>query len=484
MLSANEARKALSGNLRNLCEEKENYEVGFYEPCHLLTAKRFDLIAKFLYVEYRELGIHSSFAKQLYLAHINAFNGFVENDESGKVGADAFIANFDALIDSLKVSGFDDVRPVPLGHGVIADGAHRAAACMYFGIPIRCVELDTHIPEYDYAYFFNRGLDITYLDAMAIKYCDLREDTFLVFVWPTAQGKDEELTAVLRRYGDIVYRKDVFLNGNGQVQLMTAVYEKEKWLGDERSNFVGARNKASWCFGKSGPLRVFLLQSNTNMIELKEQIRHLFQVQKHSVHINDSHAETQILSRLVFNENSIHHLNTANLVRYPWFSRLVAHYEKFLPDNIPARDDYCLDGSSVLAAYGLREVRDLDFLSARCVPSESGFVEIGCHNAECQGLYGMSQDEIIFNPRNHFFFRGMKIISMENLVKAKGKRAERKDIEDIALIEALQSGLSISKGWAQHLRHIVKPAYIRGRVKFYLLKIRFYLTLFLRTLKG
>lgn len=53
-------------------------------PIKFLTAKRFDLIAKLIYIKYKESNIQSNFAKELYLKYIEVFNGFYEADGSNK----------------------------------------------------------------------------------------------------------------------------------------------------------------------------------------------------------------------------------------------------------------------------------------------------------------------------------------------------------------------------------------------------------------
>ena len=116
---------------------------------------------------------------------------------------------------------------------------------------------------------------------------------------------EEELSEIFGRYGDIVYRKEIYLKNEGSVQLVKSAYQSEAWLGDSKDNFLGARNKARWCFSNKGPVRVVLFESNLDMIKMKDEIRSLFKIEKHAVHINDTKEEAYILAGLLFNENSI-----------------------------------------------------------------------------------------------------------------------------------------------------------------------------------
>ena len=67
-------------------------------------------------------------------------------------------------------------------------------------------------------------------------------------------------------------------------------------------------NKARWCYKPHNSLR-FLIESSEDLVILKNEIRKIFNIGKHSVHINDEKYETILSSKLLLNQNSVHWLN-------------------------------------------------------------------------------------------------------------------------------------------------------------------------------
>ncbi|MHB8057203.1 MAG: FkbM family methyltransferase [Desulfuromonadaceae bacterium] len=409
-------------------------------PKDLLTCARFDIIPKFTYAEYREFGIDSPWGRGLYEAHLLAFNGCQEGDGSGKTGIGAFIASYETLLDSVRSAGFDPSRSlVPVDqNGVVIDGAHRVAACLLYSRPVDVLEFELQTNKYNYEYFLNKGLDVDYCDAIALEYCRLNPRAHIVSVFPSAVGRELEIREILERNGEIFYARQVQLSRLGSVNLVRQMYDGEHWVGSFANRFEGAQNKAAECFRTDGPVRVYVFTSDDfeKVKAAKQQIRDLFDISNHSVHINDTHAEAVRLGQLLFNANSIHFLNNAQLTTFPRFQAHFNNYKKVLREQGVDGECLCIDGSAVMAAYGIREARDLDYLHFGYddlvfdYPPEL----IGSHNAEI-AHHVTTRDDIIFNPRNHFYYDGVKFASLGIIRAMKEKRGEPKDFEDIALID-------------------------------------------------
>ena len=168
--------------------------------------------------------------------------------------------------------------------------------------------------------------------------------------------------------------------------------------------------------------------------QCKEGIRDLYKVQNHSVHINDSYEETVRLSQIFFNNNSIHFLNHAQLNHYENFYRLLDEYEKLLDAHNVIKDCFCVDGSASMAVYGIRAARDIDYFHYGYDDVKyRNEAEIGSHNGEIKH-HTKSMDDIIFNPENHFYYEGMKFVSLDVLAAMKVKRGEKKDIQDVGMM--------------------------------------------------
>jgi len=454
--------------------KNQKYELQVRQAIDLLTPNRFDIIAKYIYVKFKVENISSDFVKELYLNHIKVFNGFVENDESQKIGEKAFLQSFDNLIESIKNKGFLDKNIIPLANdNSILDGAHRIATAIYFNQRVRTISTELEPHNFNYEFFEKRGLERVYLDAMALEYAKLKDNVYIILIWPSAEGKESELKEIFEKYGKIVYRKNVYLTENGSVNLILQTYKNEKWLGNEKNDYIGARNKARWCFQGNNPLRVFLFESAEDLIKMKEEIRRLFNIGKHSIHINDTKDETIELAGLLFNENSIHWLNNAQRRDFKWFDRLLKHYVNFLKKKKLDFDKFCIDGGAVLAMYGIRETRDLDFLY-QGKNIETGFKEISCHNEETT-LHSKSKDELIFDPRNHFIVNNIKFVSLSNIKGMKRNRNEKKDLEDIKLINMLLTNGKITIPLTEKVKKLKDISYWKERIKFYLLQIRYYI---------
>lgn len=476
-ISGNNLVDKLSKNFTSMINIDKSYEVNNIDPLTFLNFRRLDIVIKYLYIKSIESAVDSQYYNRLYLAHIKAFNNYVEADNSGKVGPDKFIESFKTLYSKLKKVGFSDQFPIPLSRdGIPLDGAHRIACSMVLKNKVPSVSLDADTPCFDYNFFKSRGLKNSYLDAAALEYAYLKPDTRAVVIWPTAEGKQGKLEHILKKYGDIVYFKEVYLNKTGAHNFTAIAYKRESWVGAQTSGYPGAINKANWCFENKGPLRVFLFESTQNLIAMKDEIRDIFNVGKHSIHINDTHEETLEIAQTLFNDNTITFLNSMVHRQFNWFNRLFTHYQAWISKQNFNSNNFCIDGSGTLASFGIRDVRDLDFLySGNDIPN-TGFKEIDCHNSEHQHE-NLTPEEIIFNPENHFYFSGHKFVSIKLIKVLKQKRNEVKDQHDVNAINAILSGKKVNEPLFAKCKKMMSFPFVKAKIKLVLLKFRYYLTL-------
>ncbi len=480
IINNNELRKRLNKNVAKLIN-KDDYVTTTTKALDLLTPNRLDIIAKYLYIKYYELNIESVFAEELYLAHIEALNGFVENDESKKVGKQSFIDNFRTLIESIKKRGFNEKHIIPLSYDLsITDGAHRVASAIFFEKKVETVILDVEKQNFNFEFFELRGLDRIYLDAMAFEYAQLKENVFMVLIWPAAEEHEVELRIILNKYGSIVYKKEVSLNMNGMIHLVKQAYRNELWVGSYQNDFEGARNKARWCFKETGILRVFLFESDQNLIEMKEEIREVFKLNKHAVHINDTKEETIELAELLFNQNSINWMNSANIIEYKKFNELFLKYTSWFAKNGIPKEDFALIGGA-LAIFGVRESSDIDYICKN--NKEYDFVdkEIELETKKTQYL-PINIHEVLYNPKYYFYARGQKFVSLEVIKSIKQARKIGNDEEDIVLINLLIQHGRYVESFSDKIRKFIRLSFWKRNIKFIVLKTRFVLFFFLKKL--
>jgi len=477
-----ELKSRLNKNLTKFITN-EKYKIDNIKAIDLLTPERFDLLAKYIYIKFKDLKIESNFGKELYLEHIKAFNNFFENDESQKNGKAAFLYAFDDVINSISSNGINEDTIMPISDNTILDGAHRVATAIYFDKSIKKVDLEVEVPNYNYNFFKERGLSEVYLDYMATQYIELKENVYTIILWPSSGGgKEKELKSILDEYGSIIYRKEIKLKNSGPVHLVKQAYKTEDWLGSAKDGYIGAQNKAKWCFDKEGLVRVVLFESDKDMIEMKDKIRDLYKIKKHAIHINDTKEEALELAGLLFNKNSIHWMNHTSLKEFNWFSTLLNQYKSWIIGKPLNKEYYCIDGSSTLAVYAIREARDLDYIYFGEEIDTSGFKEIDCHNDELI-YHTVNRDSILFNPNNYFKIDNFKFISLNLIKDMKLNRNEEKDKLDVKMIDAVLDNKKLDIDFKEYFRVFTQPSYWKAKIKFILLKIRFYLTKLLRGLK-
>lgn len=415
----------------------ETYAIQTRKARKLLSYTRYDLAFKLLYLEMKDKNVN--FAKELYKNHIGAFSlgEFVEPGNEQKNTIESFIEEFDNILESIKHDGFDSNKSlVPLSrNGSIANGAHRVASAIYTDKDVECVqiEMDNHI--YDYKFFHNRNMAIQSLDIAATKYVEYADDLYIALLWPTAQGRDDVIEKIIP---NIVYRKEVKLNPNGAHNLLSQIYYGEEWLGNVENNFRGSQGKLVECFKTFNPIRIVVFQTDSlnEVLKIKDRIRDVFNVGKHSIHITDTKEEAIRTAKVLFNNNSIHFLNHARPNRYLSTHAKIAKFKNFILENGLNSQNIILDSGMVLSAYGLRESSDIDYLINDNSSVKTHDKELECHDEELV-FHDKEKDDLIYNPQNYFFYNDLKFISFEQLYKMKKNRREVKDINDCNMMEAL-----------------------------------------------
>lgn len=464
----------LNDNILSLLDV-DNYEVTKFKAVDLLSPERFDIIAKYLFVKYAVENIDCSFANELYIEHIRVFNNFVENDNSLKVGKCAFIESFEKLISSILKEGIHVDTIIPIGKGnVVLDGAHRLATAICLNKEVSTIALNYSDVDFkfDYKFFQRRGLATSYLDAMALEYAKLKTNTNMILVWPRAIGSEEELLGILKQNGKIVYEKKIDLHLDGIINLMTNVYKDEPWLGSYSNNFDGARTKAQMCYKENSSLRAFLFESESDLVLMKDQIRDVFKLEKHALHINDTHDETIEIAELLFNENSIHHLRSSKLKEFSKFNQYLSQFNDWVIESSFGKDEFAIIGG-VLAAYGVKQSSDIDYVSSNNdIPNKIN-KDIEREQSKLEYL-NIKPSEIIYNPRNHFFFRNQKFVCLSLIKSIKQSRNNVNDQHDVEIIDQLLINGAIQDSFLSFISQFLKVSYYKRNIKILLLKCRYY----------
>ena len=377
-------------------DETTKYEIIEISPDELLKFSRLDIIAKLIYLENK-----SVFDKKLYAEHIKAMTkgSYIEAGNKEKKSIETFCAFFDQLKNDIEKEGYSTEHYlVPIDKNFqILDGAHRVAIALFLKRKITVIKIDTTAKDkYDYTYFEKAGMPSVYLDAMVLGYISTKKNTFIANIWPTAVGKYNEIKVLIEKYGEFGIYKEVFLSEEGAFNYLHQIYSQDDWVGNIDNNFSGVYRKLVPCFQNKTPLRIFVFESDSKdrVFELKERIREIFQVGKHSVHITDTQEESVLMGKLLFNSNSVEFMNTAAITKYKESYRKLQVFWDGFADSAA---DLLVTGSAVMALYGIREADDIDYLTAdfRWADSES-------HNRYIN-YYEKELNELIFDPHNFLY---------------------------------------------------------------------------------
>ena len=374
---------------------KEGYLVQSMNPKNLLTYGRFDLGFKLIYLELKEK--NKLLAEEVYEVHIKAFTlgKFEEPGNKEKNTLKKYLESFDYILKEIYLNGFDNKRSIiPLSEdGSIANGSHRTAASIFLNKEVQAVNLFSRNQLYNYIFFKNRNVNEFYLDFAASKFIEKSNNIHVALIWPSAQGKSQEIESIIP---NIIYNKSVSLTPNGAHNLISQVYNKESWLGTREENFKGAKGKLVECFKTFRPLRIYFFQSDSieEVKAIKQSIRDLFKIGKHSIHISDTKKEALRISKNLLNNNSIHFLN------YSMPNKFNNHFKEILSLKNRAQnlEDFVIVGNVILSLYGIRESNQFNYI---IFDKKSPNYKI--------------MSSLIYDPRNYFYYEGLKFISINKL---------------------------------------------------------------------
>jgi hypothetical protein len=407
-----------------------------FKAIDLLTPKRFDINAKLFYAKYKNY--NSEYPKKVYLNHIKSWNNFFEKSPR-KTSPEDFVDSFNKLLLSIKEKGFTEPNKnyVPLKNNSPYNGAHRVAACILHNKEIYGKE-DQSNGQYDcgYKHFQKLGLDRPTMDTMSLEYISNKSNLYTVTLFASDNKNLNVVEEILNKYSEIVYEKDVDLTPIGKLNYTIELYRDEKWIGSKTTNYDGAKYKSDMCFQNSNKMRVYLIETNSpeNLVTCKKEIRDVFRMGNHSVHINDTQEETWRIATTVFNDNSLFYINNVSRMSNEKLLGLLKKYNVLL--NNKNKNLYCITSSVILTMYGLTDCNDLDFLTLDPTMENFNDGEIGSHDSQLR-YYSYFKDEIILNPELYFYFGGLKFCIPEIVYKMKLSRNEEKDKIHVNKLENL-----------------------------------------------
>ena len=169
--------------------------------------------------------------------------------------------------------------------------------------------------------------------------------------------------------------------------------------------------------------------------KIKEEIRTLYNIRFHSIHSSDDHKETIRYSKIFFETNT-HILSQKRAEEF--FVKFEISLENLKKININS-SQFVFSGSAVMGALGLRNPKDLDIFHVKnfILPNN-----LSSHNSQIKFL-NQKIDELIFDPRNFFYYMGFKFLHPKIILEMKINRNKIKyNIKDSKDIEILNKFLN------------------------------------------
>ena len=419
----------------------------------LLNYNRIDTIIGFEYVDYYENKYQTNFYKELHLNHKHAFNGLREKEFKGEKD---FLDRFNNLIEGIKKEG-TNTEPIPIiqynNENWVLDGFHRTSILAYYNLPgkfdIMVVPNEEEMKKVWYypttiSLFQKRGFTALYRHYTMMCYFKKHFREFsCILLFPSPNKLREDLYDQIK--DDILYELKIpaeYRSHNFNDNFIQLIYYYEFWCLQG-----GYKFKSKACFCEEGDLKILFTRKKSLEFwkEYKKEVREFYGKSNHSIHIPDTQEECFTLVELL-NKNTIHFLNQNKTlyIKFLNFNRLLNELRNFCKENNIDKDKICITSSAVLSVYGIRDCADLDLLIDK--KYEQVFTNSIFENHNIYALnqhYGLHFDDIIYNPKNHFYFQGFKFVNLEIILKYKELRVEnklfgensiKKDINDILSI--------------------------------------------------
>ena len=372
-------------------------------PLDLDIKNRFDIVVKTVYAIFLRRGNVPVFVTDMYNRHLEVWNNFKEPctfagekdwfDTTkpcvNKSSAAEFQRSFAQTLDSIANDGFDTTQSlVPVTRMWFPlNGAHRIAAAIALGLPTMPVQrvASKAVYTWDRTFFTGMGFETKYADFAVLQWTlhvdnssavdskwlsYIRNGTthdanvHAVVVFPSTKARyKQHIVNLLNRNGAILSQRHiVFKTFDAADMFVQHLYPQEKWVDDG-----GSRGKTTPCYPTAWPSMTWILFWETSLhlsdvVVMKKQIRDLYHLGKHSIHISDTNVQALEIARMVFNRNSI-----VMLHRMVWSTPSQRKKSTCrIPKNINEQDRYYLDGRACAMVEQPGEDREPDNDMSTC----------------------------------------------------------------------------------------------------------------------
>lgn len=297
---------------------------------------------------------------------------------------------------------------------------------------------------------------VRYYDELITYYLQCREKCSIITCWDRVNSTDlEELLQFLKKNGNVYYVRRFDFNEEEHMSLIYQLYIDSNRLSTIES--IKDKVKYTTKSGLGGKVHVIVFD-NINNLEIsggqskfKTEIRNIV-VNRYDnkfrgddfIHINDHHCQAIEYAQIYFNKYSRRQLSNFNIERFlsKDFNRskiIFLTYKNWLSMNtsLLQRMKFCLMSGSTLFSHGIRKTNDIDaiyidgdieldkkvryfFFDEK---TKFTFSDVGSENwkgtwkdsnRKWLDLLGINSiNDLILNPRYHYYFFGIKIFRID-----------------------------------------------------------------------
>lgn len=417
-----------------------------------LSPARLDVMAKLPFAEAYIQNRIDPWASQLFRDFLLLSNGGPQFSENSKRTIRDYENSFRAVIDSISSEGFrEDLSSIPFTSGGISNGAHRLAACIALGQEPKYRQVDDDQAEvYDYRYMRRVLVPEQQIEYMVWRYLRLKPDARLLLLTNVSKVDADRVLGRLRHLlaGQEIYTQTLSLNSSAKKRLMFLAYGHLEWWNPGLAEPMVAER---FLMGDRGNhIIYFETTSDLQTSQIKTALRAEFKEKigfERQIHGTDNHYETLRIAEAALNSLSRWFMNTSEA---DVESRILSVIQKEGPRlEYLSENDWCIDGGAVLEMFGIRQARDVDFISWSGATNNFPWDN---HNTEYL-RYPTGSDEVIFDPRRHWRYAGVKFMSLSELVSQKSLILEEKSKNDLALISDFLNGRTAQYSKSRDVDH-------------------------------
>jgi hypothetical protein len=289
----------------------------------------------------------------------------------------------------------------------------------------------------------------------------------IIILWPKHKNIINTIMNELNIYDYKILTKNyITVNKNYITNFLREIHHGKNWWVQNLTTEVDKRLAPD----DNQPLEYLIVEKPDIHLEfkgLKKYIREKYSLDKSYFHLCDPDCSRHIglncncstdplefknefekHVHMLTNKNSIHFLMNSKYHPEYNFYKYFNKYRFILMANHQNSENFCIDNGGILAAYGIRDTHDLDYLTITTIQINDRY--IGCENKNHKLEYerlGYTINDIINNENNYFYHFGMKFMSLEILKKFKYNRTHtigtghteirEKDVTDYNLIKNL-----------------------------------------------